>query len=234
MQLRLDQFLANCTELSRKDAKRAIGAGAVTVDGVVCKSANRKIPADARVTLEGEQLALPGERYLMMNKPAGVVSATSDSEHPTALDLLPAELARDLHMAGRLDLDTTGLLLLTTDGQWSHRITSPRTDCPKTYRVSLSEPLTGVSEQALVTGVELRNENRKTRPATVRRVDDRVIELTISEGRYHQVKRMLASVGNHVEALHRIRVGAIVLDPALSPGEYRPLTEQEIASVWAG
>ncbi|WP_372987647.1 pseudouridine synthase, partial [Marinobacter sp.] len=168
MNLRLDQFIATCTELSRKEAKRAIGTGAVTVDGGVCKTANRKIPDDARVTLDGEVLTLPGERYLMMNKPMGVVSATSDSEHPTALDLLPAELARDLHMAGRLDLDTTGLLLLTTDGQWSHRVTSPRTDCPKTYRVSLEEPLTEAAEQALMAGVLLRNEDRKTRPATIR------------------------------------------------------------------
>ncbi|MFO7528744.1 MAG: 16S rRNA pseudouridine(516) synthase RsuA [Marinobacter sp.] len=229
--MRLDQFIANCTELSRKEAKRAIGTGTVTIDGAVCKTANRKIPDDACITLDGELLALPGERYLMMNKPEGVISATTDSEHPTALDLLPAGLTRDLHIAGRLDLDTTGLLLLTTDGQWSHRVTSPRTDCPKTYRVTLGEPLTDTAEQALVTGVVLRNEERETRPATVRRVDDRVIELTISEGRYHQVKRMLAAVGNHVEALHRIRVGVIVLDPALSPGEYRPLTEQEIASI---
>ncbi|GAA0844823.1 16S rRNA pseudouridine(516) synthase RsuA [Marinobacter szutsaonensis] len=234
MNLRLDQFIANCTELSRKEAKRAIGTGAVNVDGAVCKTANRKIPHDARVTLDGELLTLPGERYLMMNKPEGVVSATSDSEHPTALDLLPAELARDLHMAGRLDLDTTGLLLLTTDGLWSHRVTSPRTDCPKTYRVSLEEPLTEAAERTLNAGVLLRNEDRKTRPATIRRVNDKVIELTISEGRYHQVKRMLAAVGNHVVALHRLRVGEIVLDPELAPGEYRALTRQEIASVGPG
>ncbi|MGF2734292.1 16S rRNA pseudouridine(516) synthase RsuA [Marinobacter sp. DUT-1] len=232
--MRLDQFIANCTELSRKEAKRAIGTGAVTVNGAVCRTANRKIPEDARVTLDGEPLILPGERYLMMNKPAGVVSATTDSEHPTALDLLPPGLSRDLHIAGRLDLDTTGLLLLTTDGQWSHRVTSPRTDCPKTYRVTLGEPLTDVAEQALVTGVVLRNEERETRPAKVRRVNDTVIELTISEGRYHQVKRMLAAVGNHVKALHRIRVGDIALDPQLAPGEYRALTGQEIASVSQG
>lgn len=234
MNLRLDQFISSCSELSRKEAKRAIGSGAVTVAGAICKSANRKISDDARITLNGKLLTLPGERYLMMNKPEGVVSATSDSEHPTALDLLPPELTRDLHIAGRLDLDTTGLLLLTTDGQWSHRITSPRTDCPKTYRVSLGEPLTDSAEQALTTGVLLRNEDRKTQPAVVRRVEDGVIELTISEGRYHQVKRMLAAVGNHVLALHRIRVGSIILDPELAPGEYRALTEQEIASAGPG
>jgi len=234
MTLRLDQFIANCTELSRKDAKRAISGGNVTVEGDVCKTASQKISEDACVVLNGQALSLPGERYLMMNKPSGVVSATTDSEHPTALDLLPAELTRDLHIAGRLDLDTTGLLLLTTDGQWSHRITSPRTDCPKTYRVSLSDVLTDAAEQALKAGVMLRNEESTTRPANVRRVADRVIELTIFEGRYHQVKRMLAAVGNHVIALHRIRVGDIVLDPELTPGQYRSLTRQEIASIGPG
>ncbi|MCG7198187.1 16S rRNA pseudouridine(516) synthase RsuA [Marinobacter pelagius] len=232
--MRLDQFVANCTGLSRKEAKRAIGGGAVTVEGTACKTANRRISDDARVALNGTPLTLPGERYLMMNKPRGVVSATRDSDHPTALDLLPAELARDLHIAGRLDLDTTGLLLLTTDGQWSHRITSPRTDCPKTYRVNLGEGLTDAAEQALKAGVLLRNEDTRTRPAVVRRMDDRVIELTISEGRYHQVKRMLAAVGNHVVALHRVQVGDITLDPKLAPGEYRALTGQEIASVNSG
>lgn len=234
MYLRLDQFIANCTELSRKEAKRAIASGSVAVNGSVCKTANQKIPDAARVALNGRPLTLPGEHYLMMNKPEGVVSATRDSEHPTALDLLPAELARDLHIAGRLDLDTTGLLLLTTDGQWSHRITSPRTDCPKTYRVHLDAVLTEAAGQALEAGLLLRNEETRTRPATVRRLGDKVIELTISEGRYHQVKRMLAAVGNHVVTLHRIRVGNILLDPELAPGDYRALTQQEIESVRSG
>lgn len=229
--MRLDHFIASCTELSRKEAKRAIATGAVTVAGDRCRSASTKILPDTEVCLDGRRLSLPGDRYLMLHKPPGVVSATVDSEHPTALDLLPPELARDLHIAGRLDIDTTGLLLLTTDGQWSHRITSPRTDCPKTYRVTLRDPLSPAAEQALCSGVRLRNEAAPTRPARIARQGERLIELTISEGRYHQVKRMLAAVGNQVEALHRIRIGAIELDPALAPGAFRPLTADEIASV---
>ena len=225
--MRLDQFIANSTELSRKEAKRAIGHGEVTVNEQVCKGANTHLAGDERVALSGNLLTLPGERYLMMNKPAGVVSATTDSDHPTALDLLPADISRKLHIAGRLDADTTGLLLLTTDGQWSHRVTSPRTDCPKTYRVTLSDPLTDAAAQQLERGVDLHNDPRPTRPARVEMLDDRVIELTISEGRYHQVKRMLAAVGNHVEALHRVQIGQVALDNALKPGEYRELTAQE-------
>jgi len=225
--MRLDQFVATSTELSRKEAKRAISRGRVTVDGDTCTAANRHLPREARVALDGRLLALPGERYLMMNKPAGVISATTDSTQPTALDLLPAELARDLHIAGRLDADTTGLLLLTTDGQWSHRVTSPRTDCPKTYRVTLSEPLTDDSVKALEQGLLLHNDPRPTRPANVVVVEDRVIDLTISEGRYHQVKRMLAAVGNHVVRLHRLRIGPVAIDPGLEPGGYRELTREE-------
>ncbi|MBW4934703.1 16S rRNA pseudouridine(516) synthase RsuA [Marinobacter sp. F4206] len=229
--VRLDQFIATSTALSRKDAKRAISSGRVQVDGNVCKTPNTKLPPEAEVTLDGQACTLPGERYLMLNKPAGVVSATRDSDHPTALDLLPRELSGNLHIAGRLDADTTGLLLLTTDGQWSHRITSPRVDCPKTYLVTLSDDLSEPAVRELQQGVSLRNDPQPTRPAGVRVLEPRLIELTLSEGRYHQVKRMLAAVGNHVEALHRLRIGAITLDSELEPGQFRALTPEEIGSV---
>ncbi|MBQ0747344.1 MAG: 16S rRNA pseudouridine(516) synthase RsuA [Marinobacter sp.] len=228
--MRLDQFIATSSTLSRKEARRAIHAGNVEVDGEVWKGTGKHLPAGAQVMLEGVPLTLPGERYLMLNKPAGVVSATRDSDHPTALDLLPAELTSKLHIAGRLDADTTGLLLLTTDGQWSHRITSPKVDCPKTYRVSLSTPLSESAIKDLETGVMLHNDPKPTKPAQVKVLEQKLIELTISEGRYHQVKRMLAAAGNHVEALHRQSIGSITLDPALEPGDYRELTEQEVAS----
>lgn len=229
--MRLDQFISTSSPLSRKEARRAIHAGRAEVNGEVWKDAGKHIPTGAKVLLDGAQLTMQGDRYLMLNKPAGVVSATRDSDHPTALDLLPAELARDLHIAGRLDADTTGLLLLTTDGKWSHRVTSPKVDCPKTYRVSLSAPVADSAIRELETGILLRNDPKPTKPAQVRVLEPRLIELTLSEGRYHQVKRMLAAVGNHVEALHRQSIGAVSLDPALEPGGYRELTEEEIASI---
>jgi len=228
--MRLDQFIATSSELSRKEARRAIHAGTVEVNAEVWKGTGKHVPAGAQVMLEGVQLALPGERYLMLNKPAGYVSATGDSDQPTALDLLPAELARNLHIAGRLDADTTGLLLLTTDGQWSHRVTSPKVECPKTYQVTLSEPISQAAIAALETGVMLRNDTKPTKPAQVEVLQSQLIELTISEGRYHQVKRMMAAVGNHVTTLQRSRIGGVTLDSALAAGEHRFLTSAEIAS----
>lgn len=230
--MRLDQYLANSTGLSRKEAKKIISTGRVRVGDQPCKSASTQVTETTPVELDGNALSLPGEIYLMMNKPAGVISATTDSNQPTAVDLLPAELARQVHIAGRLDKDTTGLLLLTNVGQWSHRITSPRHDCPKTYRVHLAEPLSSCACHELEQGVILKDEDKATRPAEVLIRSDREIELTISEGRYHQVKRMLAAVGNHVEQLHRLRIGAISLDPELAAGQYRKLTDEEVRSVF--
>lgn len=226
--MRLDYFIATATTLSRRDAKKAISAGLVKVDDQTCRKAATPVVRESEITFEGQPLSLPGERYLMLHKPRGVISATTDSQQPTALDLLPAGIRYGLHIAGRLDADTTGLLLLTTDGQWSHRITSPRVNCPKTYRVTLREAIDETAIAKLEQGVLLRNESRPTAPARVHRLEDRLIDLTISEGRYHQVRRMLAAVGNHVDSLHRWRIGDIVLDPALAPGQYRELNADEV------
>jgi 16S rRNA pseudouridine516 synthase len=229
--MRLDYFIANATSLSRKDAKRAIGKGQVEHNGKSCRQASSQVKEGDSIKLDGVTLALPGERYLMLFKPEGVISATSDSQQPTVLDLLPADMRQGLHIAGRLDRDTTGLLLLTTDGQWSHRITSPRAGCDKTYRVALSEPITREAVDQLVAGVLLKGESDVTLPAGIDVMEDRIIELTIHEGRYHQIKRMMAAVGNHVTSLHRLRIGTIKLDSALAPGEFRELTSDEVVSV---
>ena len=173
-----------------------------------------------------------GPRYFMLNKPQGYVCSTDDPDHPTILYFLDEPVAHKLHAAGRLDIDTTGLVLMTDDGQWSHRITSPRHHCekpiwwrwkarwrkgPRSCSPKASSCITKRSHQTGVAG--------SYHPTEVR--------LTISEGRYHQVKRMFAAVGNHVVGLHRERIGDILLDESLAPGEYRPLTEAEIASVGA-
>lgn len=228
--MRLDRFIATSSALSRKEAKRAIAAGQVQINGDVWKNPASAVPATAEVVLQGEVVALPGESYLMLNKPPGYVSATRDSDQPTVLDLLPADLARNLHIAGRLDADTTGLVLLTSDGQWSHRVTSPRSGCLKTYRVGLAQPITPEVKAALEQGVHLHNEVKMTLPARVNILTPHSIELALSEGRYHQVKRMLAAVGNHVTALHRSRIGSIMLDSTLAAGQFRHLTRSEIAS----
>lgn len=226
--MRLDFFVANSTGLSRKASRQQISKGEVTVDNEVCRKAATPIRTDQRVCWREQPLALPGERYFMLNKPVGVVSATRDRDHTTAVDLLPAELRPGLHVAGRLDIDTTGLLLLTTDGNWSHRITSPRYQCRKRYRVTLAEPLEQAARLKLEQGVVLKDDPQPTRAAQVDLVSERMIDLTISEGRYHQVKRMLAAVGNRVDALHRMQIGPVALDPTLGAGAFRALTDDEV------
>lgn len=226
--MRLDAYLSRCTALSRKEARHAIRAGRVAIDGQTARKASTIVPDGMLVSLDTVPVTLRGDLYLILNKPAGFLSATTDASQPVVTDLLPQELADRVHPVGRLDLDTTGLLLLTSDGQWSHRITSPRHHCPKIYRVTLAEPLTDGAQRQLETGLQLRNEDKTTRPATVERLSDRVIDLTISEGRYHQVKRMIAAIGNHVAALHRRQIGSLALDKSLPLGEFRYLSDHEI------
>jgi len=187
------------------------------------------------VTLDGKSIEPPGARYFMLNKPAGYVSATVDTAHPTALELLQGEpRSLDLQIAGRLDRDTTGLLLLTDDGDWNHRLTSPARQCEKVYRVQLRDPLSPQAIAQLEAGILLRGEQRPTRPARVvitDQTDRRQLLLTILEGKYHQVKRMFAATGNLVLGLHRESIGGITLDPNLGPGAYRPLTAAEVESI---
>ena len=212
--MRLDYFLAHSAGLTRKEAKQLISRGAVTVEGEARPKANLQLRDGQGVWLHGEPVQLPGHRYLMLHKPAGVVCSTDDPEHRTVLDR-----------------DTTGLVLLTTDGQWSHRLTSPNHQCDKRYRVTCADPVSDEDLQALRDGIQLRGEDRPTLPAGADRVDAHQLLLTIHEGRYHQVKRMLAARGNKVVALHREQIGEIALDVALAPGEFRALSEEEIHSL---
>ncbi|EKF73703.1 pseudouridylate synthase [Alcanivorax hongdengensis A-11-3] len=229
--MRLDYFLAHSTGLSRKDVKQLISRGAVAVDGEARPRANTRLHPGQAVWLHGEPVQLPGHRYLMLHKPQGVVCSTDDPDHRTVLDLLPGAERPGLHAAGRLDLDTTGLVLLTSDGQWSHRLTAPGQRCAKRYRVTCADPVTEADLQLLREGIALRGEDRPTLPAAAESLGVRSLRLTLHEGRYHQVKRMLAALGNKVVALHREQIGEIALDPALAPGQYRALTDHEVASI---
>ncbi|WP_139215065.1 16S rRNA pseudouridine(516) synthase RsuA [Oceanisphaera psychrotolerans] len=228
--MRLDRFLCESTGLTRSVAKKALHRGDVTVDGLVVKKSDQQINGQ-EVRLEGRLLVAPGPRYLLLHKPAGYISSTQDEDHPCVLQLLPPELRRGLQCAGRLDVDTTGLLLLTDDGQWSHRLRSPKKACNKVYQVDLSDPLASDVTQRFAEGVELHGEDKATLPATLEVLTPTRVLLTIQEGKYHQVKRMFAAVGNHVMGLHRLQIGDIVLDDSLAPGEWRHLTAEEIASI---
>ncbi|WP_455816425.1 16S rRNA pseudouridine(516) synthase RsuA [Pseudomonas cerasi] len=230
--MRLDKFISQQLEVSRVIAGREIRAKKITVDGEVVRDSAFKLSPDSAVEYDGTPLQQQhGPRYFMLNKPVGYVCSTEDPDHPTVLFFLEEPSAWKLHAAGRLDIDTTGLVLMTDDGQWSHRITSPRHHCEKTYLVTLESPLSEDTAQQFADGVQLHNEKTLTKPATLEVIDPHQVRLTISEGRYHQVKRMFAAVGNHVVGLHRERIGAIALDTEMEPGEYRPLTAEEIASV---
>lgn len=223
MPLRLDQFVSQSTGMSRKQATHYIRQKRVLVDGNIVNKASQHIAPNMTVLLDQTPLSLPGQIYLMLNKPTGVVSATKDSTQRTVLDLIDHPHRHTLHIVGRLDKDTTGLLLLTNDGQWSHRITSPRHHVPKTYLATLAEPLTETAAEPLRRGIVLQGEKQATQPAEVLILPGQQVRITIHEGKYHQVKRMFAAVGNHVCALHRERIGDWVLSEDLAAGEWRTL-----------
>ena len=229
--LRLDKYISNATDLSRTDAKRLIKNGMVCIDDEIASNPAQKISDGQDVTVEGSTISKASKRYFMLNKPAGVVSVTRDNHNPTAISLMYEHRSEELQIAGLLDIDSSGLLLVTDDGQWNHRLTSPRADCAKIYRVELAEAITPEYPQQLAEGVLLDDEKHRCMPATMEIVDEYNINLTIAEGKYHQVKRIFAALGNHVVSLHRVKVGGIALDPELEPGEYRPLTSLEVASI---
>ncbi|MBD2858840.1 16S rRNA pseudouridine(516) synthase RsuA [Spongiibacter sp. KMU-158] len=229
--LRLDRFIATVTDFSRSEAKRLIKAGEIEVEGRVASDAGQLISPDAEVLLRGSPLRAPKPRYFMLHKPQGYICAARDRRHLTVLDLLDEDNPERLHVAGRLDIDTTGLVLLTDDGQWSHQITSPNRECWKQYWFQCAEPLDENVIRQFERGVFLKEEKTRTLPAKLEILSDFEGRLQICEGRYHQVKRMLGAVGNAVEVLHREAIGDIFLDADLAEGEYRPLTEDEIASV---
>lgn len=227
--MRLDKFIAENTGLTRSQAGKILKSGVVTVNGKVEKSGACKISPEDQICYEDEPLAWLDEgQYFMLYKPQGYVCSHDDGDYPTVFQFFDYPLMSKLHCAGRLDVDTTGLVLLTDDGQWSHRITSPKHHCEKTYLVTLADPVEDFYAEKLAEGILLRGEREATLPATLEILDDYNVNLTISEGRYHQVKRMFAALGNKVVALHRWRIGDVVLDENLNEGEFRPLTEDEV------
>jgi 16S rRNA pseudouridine516 synthase len=232
IQLRLDRFVSQAAGISRSQARALIRRGRVNVDGEPVRDAARHVGEAERVEHAGEILVAPQPIYLMMNKPCGLLSATSDSEQDTVLSMLPPALAARVHLVGRLDKDTSGLLLLTDDGDWSHRVTSPNHGCAKTYLAELAEPLAADAESRLRQGLVLRSEKLPTRPAALQRLDATHARITMTEGRYHQVRRMFAALGNRVLALHRERIGGLFLDEALRAGQWRALSPAEREAVF--
>lgn len=230
--MRLDKFLSQQLTISRGLVMRELRAGKVMVNNEVIKTGSHQITPEMVVSYEDIVLQhIIGPRYFMLNKPQGYVCSTADNVNPTILSFIDEPAITKLHIAGRLDIDTTGLVIITDDGQWTHKIISPKHHCEKTYLVTLTQPISTEVADKFLAGIWLKGEKSPTKPAKLAIVSSMQVRLTISEGRYHQVKRMFAAVGNHVCALHRERIGGIYLDPALGTGEYRSLTKEEIKTI---
>ena len=229
--MRLDKFICQSTNLTRTLAKREIARSNVKINGEVVRKADHKVTADMDVWFSGKSLSQRAPRYIMMHKPLDVICSTVDEEHPSVMNLIEADKREELHIAGRLDVDTTGLVLITDDGKWSHRVTSPKRACNKRYRVQLAEAIAPTAVADFEAGIHLRSEDKPCLPAKLEILSEKEVLLTIQEGKYHQVKRMFASQGNSVVGLHREQIGEIVLDPALELGEWRYLTDEEASSI---
>jgi 16S rRNA pseudouridine516 synthase len=227
--MRLDKFIGVNTRYSRTQIHLLVRQGAVSVNGKLATKPNQHVSEDDAIYVDGEQVAKRQPRYLMLHKPAGYVCANKDSEHPTVLDLLNEPFTEELQIAGRLDVDTTGLVLITDDGDWNHRITAPRHAHHKTYLVTTADPIAEPTAALFSAGILLQGEAKATLPAQLELLGTHVARLKICEGKYHQVKRMFAAVGNRVVALHREAIGDLIIGE-LTPGKYRNLTEAEVNS----
>ncbi|HAN30514.1 MAG TPA: 16S rRNA pseudouridine(516) synthase, partial [Myxococcales bacterium] len=227
--MRLDRYVSMSAGVPRRKAGGIIRRGRVTVNGRRCTDPRTRIAVSSDVVgLDGDPLRQPGHLTLMMNKPTGCISATRSQIHETVLDHVPEALRHSkLAPVGRLDKDTTGLLLLTTDGGLSHKLTHPKRKVQKVYIASLKSPLVEDAVERFANGITLAD-GTVCRPATLRVLDPLQVEVTLTEGRFHQVKRMLGVVDGHVTSLRRVRVGPIELDRSLELGTVRRLSAEEL------
>lgn len=233
--MRLDRYLANSGFGSRTEVKEMIRQGLVRVDGQVCRDAGQPVSEDGstRITLNEQPIILKKQVHLMMNKPAGVITAMDDPRHRTIAELIPPRYrSAGLFPVGRLDIDATGLLLLTNDGTLCHRLASPRWEVWKTYDVCVQGKIFDKSDiMQFEDGLELAD-GLKCRPAQLVIQHSQKALLTIHEGKFHQVKRMMLATGRRVTSLHRISLGPLHLDQKLAPGECRELTADETAELY--
>lgn len=226
---RLDRFISKNSAFSLSDTRVLIAQKRILLDGCVAHSIQQKVTEFTHVVLDGHCLRDNNPVYIMLNKPRGVVSATKDAKHSTVLDLIQHPQKNELHIVGRLDLNTTGLVLLTNDGAWSRKISLPETKLEKTYEVTLSKALTGEYIDVFREGIYFGYENITTQPACLEILSEYTARLSLTEGKYHQVKRMFGHFRNEVLALHRVSVGHLCLD-GLKVGQSRLLTLEESVS----
>ena len=234
--MRLDKYLAEMGVGTRQEVKKQIRQGKAAVNGTVVKAADTKIDETSdEVTICGRNISYVSYEYYMLNKPAGVVSATEDRRDTTVIDLIKEEKRKDLFPVGRLDKDTEGLLLITNDGDLAHRLLAPKKHVDKVYYAKIDGMVTEEDVKRFAEGINIgAEEEEMTRPAKLdimKSAEESEIRLTIHEGKFHQVKRMFLAVGKEVTYLKRERMGTLCLDENLKPGEYRLLTEEEIENV---
>lgn len=227
--IRLDKFLCDNEVGSRSQVKEMVKKGRVKVNLTIVRKPECKINEDTdQISVDDRLINHQALVYYMLHKPSGVITATKDSMEKTVLDLMEVPKKKELFPVGRLDKDTEGLLLITNDGELSHQLLSPKKHVPKTYYLITKENITEKMSKDLEAGVDI-GEKKLTQPAFVQMLSDKEMNLTITEGKFHQVKRMLKAVKNEVVYLKRIQMGSLQLDPALNKGEYRALTKDEIA-----
>ena len=227
--MRIDKFLSSHGIASRSEAAKAAKAGLVSVNGEKVRDLSRHIDPDRDVVAyDGEVISYNEYVYVMLNKPDGYISATDDPRQKTVLELLDDRLKkRGLFPCGRLDIDTLGLLILTDDGQTAHRLISPKHHAEKVYKFGCANELSDDDISRLESGVDL-DDGYHTLPAKVRYEGEKTGYITLTEGKYHQIKRMFAAVGNKITYLERVSFGGVILDESLERGEYRYLTEEEV------
>jgi 16S rRNA pseudouridine516 synthase len=240
---RIDRYLSKKLTINRRDVKWMLAQGRIVINGDVVREIETIVEEFDHVVLDGELLQDKKAVYIMMNKPIGVVSATKDDLHKTVIDLLPnnllinevnpkMEVDHDLHIVGRLDLNTSGLLLLTNDSRWSRKIMSPEAKVKKVYKVTLENDVTEETVSAFATGMYFPFENITTLPAQLTILTNKMAEVVLMEGKYHQIKRMFGRFRNPVLALHRSSVGNLVLDESLAAGESRALRSDEVNAIF--
>lgn len=228
--IRLDKYLADMGIGTRTEVKKYIRQGKIQVDGVIVKVPETKIEEGQRVLFQGQSVSYEKFEYYMLHKPAGVVSATTDKKDRTVVELIASKKRKDLFPVGRLDKDTEGLLLITNDGELAHRLLAPKKHVDKVYYAKVQGKVTEEDKETFAKGVAIGNgETAKPAALEILQSDEiSEIRLTIQEGKFHQVKRMFESVGKKVIYLKRLSMGSLSLDESLLPGEYRPLTKEEL------
>ncbi|PKH85574.1 pseudouridine synthase [Colwellia sp. Bg11-28] len=232
---RLDRLISDSRQINRKKVRLILAQKRVYVDGVLATDIAQLVDQFSHVVMDNEVLQANQTHYIMLNKPIGVVCATKDKKHKTVIDLLAAQFDQDvldsLHIVGRLDLNTSGLVLLTNDSRWSERLTSPEHKVSKCYQVTLENTLTPDYIEAFAKGMYFPYENITTKPAILHIVSLFEAQVSLTEGRYHQIKRMFGRFRNPVIALHRYSIGSLRLDESLNDGESRFLNVSEVTSI---